>query len=71
MNPENDPPNTSGGECVCSRKHPEEGCTKCGEVHVAYWCDVCQREIPDKRCPFCGLKARKMRPETGRGDFIV
>jgi hypothetical protein len=61
MNPEKDPPVAAGGECFCSRKHPEEGCPECCTSPLEYWCEVCQQNVPEKRCPFCGLKARKMR----------
>jgi predicted RNA-binding protein with PUA domain len=30
-----------------------------------YWCDICQQVVTDKRCPLCGLKARKMRMGGG------
>jgi predicted RNA-binding protein with PUA domain len=28
---------------------------------LPYWCDVCERAVAEKRCPYCGLKARKIR----------
>ncbi len=39
-----------------------ETCPVCGKVeHQVYWCEVCDRVVPEKRCPFCGMKARKKR----------
>ena len=67
MNPEKDPP----GATVGSRKHPETGCPECCAAPLAYWCEVCQQQVPEKRCPLCGLKARKMRQETGCGNVIA
>ncbi len=26
-----------------------------------YWCAFCDRAVAEKRCPFCGMKARKKR----------
>ena len=50
-----------GGGC---RKGQGGTCTDCGDVEISgYWCDVCEREVAEKRCPFCGLKARKLREE--------
>jgi len=34
-------------------------CKKKPQHH--YWCEVCERAVEEKRCPFCGLKARKIR----------
>lgn len=33
-------------------------------VNNEYWCDACERISPEKRCPLCGLKTRKIRGET-------
>lgn len=50
-----------------------DGCSRCEETArmtcrtcdsgtpLPYWCDTCRRPVPDKRCPGCGLKARKIR----------
>jgi predicted RNA-binding Zn-ribbon protein involved in translation (DUF1610 family) len=64
MNPEKNPPGATEGGCIRIRKHPEAGCPDCGKFQLSYWCDICQQEVPEKRCPFCGLKARKMRQLT-------
>lgn len=37
-------------------------CRTCGYgAPVLYWCETCQQLVPDKRCPGCGLKTRKVR----------
>jgi predicted RNA-binding protein with PUA domain len=28
---------------------------------LPYWCETCERLVPEKRCLGCGLKARKVR----------
>lgn len=49
-------------KCNCSREGEGETCQFCGEPEMfGYWCEVCGRAVPEKRCPFCGLKARKIR----------
>jgi predicted RNA-binding protein with PUA domain len=48
--------------CTCSEKNPEMTCRLCGsDLPLAYWCETCQQLVPDKRCPHCGLKTRKVR----------
>lgn len=47
--------------CNCHGKHPETPCRICGGTWFPYWCETCERLVPEKRCPFCGLKARKVR----------
>lgn len=50
-------------ECHCSDRHAAVACRSCGrEVPYDYWCETCQQLVADKRCPGCGLKARKVRP---------
>jgi len=49
-------------KCVCGREGEEGACAACGEREApAYWCDHCGQTVYEKRCPLCGLKARKMR----------
>lgn len=37
-------------------------CEACGKNQLPhYWCEVCGKAVPEKRCPFCGLKARRIR----------
>jgi predicted RNA-binding Zn-ribbon protein involved in translation (DUF1610 family) len=48
----------------CSRRdgETEDICTQCeGEDVLPYWCQVCRQAVAEKRCPLCGLKARKRR----------
>ncbi|HEX2768767.1 MAG TPA: hypothetical protein VHN12_05745 [Geobacteraceae bacterium] len=55
----------SGMKCTCGA-NPREGCPACGKKELSgYWCDICQQVVTDKRCPLCGLKARKMRMKGG------
>ncbi|HEX8960524.1 MAG TPA: hypothetical protein VF775_03045 [Geobacteraceae bacterium] len=45
-------------KCTCGREG--EACPVCGEREIpVYWCDGCRRAVAEKRCPLCGLKARK------------
>lgn len=39
----------------------ERKCLECEKGALMYWCETCQRPVPEKRCPNCGLKARKVR----------
>lgn len=49
--------------CGCGGVEPGEVCPVCGKGEFPrYWCEACQRAVADKRCPLCGLKARKIRP---------
>lgn len=48
--------------CNCGKQHPETTCRICGgAMPLPYWCEMCERLVPAKRCPYCGLKARKVR----------
>lgn len=49
MSPTND---TKG--CGCS------ACS-CGASGDLYWCEYCNEAFPDKRCPKCGLKLKKVK----------
>jgi len=47
-------------ECTCSGGKPAEVCTACrGGAILPYWCEACKRRVAEKRCPLCGLKARR------------
>ena len=36
-------------------------CPVCGgEKLLPYWCETCGKAVADKRCPLCGLKAKKL-----------
>ncbi|QXE89858.1 hypothetical protein KP001_15695 [Geomonas subterranea] len=40
----------------------EEGCAACRREEIfPYWCESCARPVPEKRCPYCGLKAQKKK----------
>jgi len=50
------------GKPVCGGEGEVDACRPCGEGWTpSYWCDTCEREVGEKRCPLCGLKARRMR----------
>lgn len=41
---------------------PDNACAACGKGEPPhYWCEVCEKVVAEKRCPFCGLKACKIR----------
>ncbi|MBI2355039.1 MAG: hypothetical protein HYV06_08425 [Deltaproteobacteria bacterium] len=47
--------------CNCGGKEGEP-CPVCGAGDtLPYWCEVCRRAVAQKRCPSCGLKARKLK----------
>jgi hypothetical protein len=51
--------------CTCGA-NPRESCPVCDKKEPpGYWCETCVQVVADKRCPLCGLKARKMRMEGG------
>jgi hypothetical protein len=59
--------NTADEKSACFIKGVGEFCTVCREVEKSgYWCNVCKREVAEKRCPLCGLKARKLRDARER-----
>jgi hypothetical protein len=43
-------------EDICSEAACKGGCL---QVALPYWCETCRRAVAKKRCPGCGLKARK------------
>ncbi|MBT1072186.1 hypothetical protein [Pelotalea chapellei] len=50
------------GKCGCINNGNAKFCEGCEEWNTPqYWCDVCEREVAEKRCPLCGLKARRRR----------
>lgn len=50
-------------KCMCGCGQPRAECPVGGGNNTpTYWCEVCEREVAEKRCPLCGLKARKLRP---------
>jgi len=51
-------------ECCNAGREEELSCQFCAKLAgLRYWCEVCERPVAEKRCPFCGLKARRMRDE--------
>ncbi|MBU5635378.1 hypothetical protein KOM00_01360 [Geomonas sp. Red69] len=48
-----------------SRRNDQEEQQRCaacrGEETFPYWCETCGRSVPEKRCPYCGLKAQKKK----------
>jgi hypothetical protein len=54
-------------KCGCGGGHDKGSCAACLSEQESYWCQTCNRPVPDKRCPFCGLKAQKRR-SSGAAD---
>ena len=49
-------------ECNDNEKDDEKTCALCEQnIALPYWCETCERLVPEKRCLGCGLKARKVR----------
>jgi hypothetical protein len=47
--------------CTCSGGQKGDICLECGGMTtLGYWCETCKKAVPDKRCPLCGLKAKKI-----------
>jgi predicted RNA-binding protein with PUA domain len=56
----------TGGICTCGGSRPGKHCPVCEKKEQPlYWCDGCGQVVTEKRCPLCGLKARKMREGSG------
>ena len=50
-------------KCGCGEEH-RGSCAGCRlDDLFSYWCQSCQRAVPEKRCPYCGLKAQKRKEE--------
>ena len=48
--------------CNCNDKDAGKTCRLCDQgISLPYWCETCERLVPEKRCLGCGLKARKVR----------
>lgn len=54
----------TGEKCGCGDKE-KDGCAGCGVDIFPYWCESCKRSVPDKRCPYCGLKSQRKRVTDG------
>ena len=49
-------------ETCCHDMNEQEGCAACRREQIfPYWCPSCNRSVPEKRCPYCGLKAQKKK----------
>lgn len=53
--------------CSCGDVKSAQSCGCPGAGTELYWCESCRRVVPDKRCPHCGLKAKKGGPPPERG----
>lgn len=47
-------------QACCSGKKDNDPACESGDL-LLYWCETCQRQVAEKRCPGCGLKCRKRR----------
>lgn len=51
-------------ESCCHESPEQEGCAACRREEIfPYWCPSCNRSVPEKRCPYCGLKAQKKKAQ--------
>ncbi|WP_198419501.1 hypothetical protein [Geomonas oryzae] len=51
----------SGEKCGHTGEE-RKGCAACREEEPEpFWCPDCNKGVPEKRCPYCGLKARKKK----------
>ncbi|MDO9308446.1 MAG: hypothetical protein Q7V04_05225 [Deltaproteobacteria bacterium] len=49
-------------ECCSDKNDADPACRACGiSAPLAYWCETCQRQVAEKRCPGCGLKTVRVR----------
>jgi len=49
-------------ECGCGDHEKEGSCAACRREDLfSYWCKSCNRSVPEKRCPYCGLKAQRKK----------
>lgn len=47
-------------------KDAERTCQLCDQcTPLPYWCETCERLVPEKRCLGCGLKAKRVRRPGG------
>ena len=54
-------------KCGCGDEQRQGGCAAClSEEILSYWCESCERSVAEKRCPYCGLKARRKRQGDSR-----
>lgn len=49
-------------KCGCGSDTHQGGCQACSAENIfAYFCTNCNRSVPEKRCPYCGLKSQKKK----------
>lgn len=49
----------------CGDQKAQSICSVCDScLPLQYWCETCQQQVVEKRCPGCGLKARKIRLDS-------
>lgn len=49
-------------ERLCIECDGKKECPACRtEESSEYWCRYCHRDVAEKRCPYCGLKAQKKK----------
>lgn len=49
-------------KCGCGDEKHEGGCQGCRMDDIfSYWCESCNRAVAEKRCPYCGLKAKRKK----------
>ena len=54
------------GKCPWGAKEGE-GCSICGsDAAPLYWCESCGEYVEEKRCPLCGLKAKRVREDRNK-----
>ncbi|HEY3307510.1 MAG TPA: hypothetical protein VGJ93_03555 [Desulfuromonadaceae bacterium] len=51
-------------KCGCGAGNRQKCPNTADMVTNEYWCEGCERLSPEKRCPLCGLKTRKIRGEA-------
>lgn len=45
----------------CGEKEEKPACSVCGKGRqLLFWCENCKQAVAEKRCPLCGLKAKKI-----------
>ena len=48
--------------CSCGSTKNGMDCPACRERReLPYWCESCRQAVTEKRCPLCGLKAKRIR----------
>jgi len=51
--------------CGCAGHEAGGSCAACSAGDIfSYWCKTCSRSVPEKRCPYCGLKTQKKKGQA-------